>query len=117
MSSPILPAEGLPGLPSTTPPTSVAVDAADVFIAGLDDGEGAPSLEAARGTPPPEVIDQIVAAHELSSELRENGYQLRFLDPPEGGRTRVELHDTDGNLVCALTTAQALEIAAVTPAG
>lgn len=117
MSSPILPAEGLPGLPSTNPPTSIAVEPAGVFIAGLDPGEGAPSLEAARGAPPPEVIDEILAAHELCKELHEGGYQLRFFASPDGGRTRIELHDTDGNVVSSLTIAQALEIAAVAPAG
>jgi len=117
MSSPILPAEGLTGLPSIAPAASIAVDAGGVFVADLGAGDGDASVHAARGGPPPEVIDAILAAHEIHEELCESGYQLRFFAAPEGGRTRVELHDADGNVVSALTIAQALDIAAAAPAG
>ena len=110
MSSPILPAEGLPGLPSTTPATNISV-AAGAFIAELDAGAGTPSVEAARGGPPPEVLDQILAADELAQELRESGYQLRFFPSSDGRRTRIELQDTGGSLVSVLTPAQAVAIA------
>lgn len=117
MSSPILPAEGLSGLPSITPAMSITVDTAGVLAADLGAGDGAASVQAARGGPPPEVIDSILAAHELHEELCESGYQLRFFAAPDGGRTRIELHDADGNVVSLLTIAQALDIAAATPAG
>jgi hypothetical protein len=110
MSSPILPAEGLPGLPSTPPATNISV-AAGAFIAELDADAGAPRVEAARGCPPPEVLDEILAADELAQQLLESGYQLRFFPSSHGGRTRIELQDTDGTLVSVLTPAQAVAIA------
>ena len=111
MSSPILPAEGLPGLPSTTPATNISVAAGAAFIAELDAGADTPSVEAARGGPPPEVLDQILAADELAQQLRESGYQLRFFPSSDGRRTRIELQDTGGSLVSVLTPAQAVAIA------
>jgi hypothetical protein len=111
MSSPILPAEGLPGLPSTTP-ASISVAAAGAFIAELDTGAGAPSVEAARGGPPPEVLEEILAADELAQQLRESGYQLRFFPSAGGQPTKIELHDADGSVVSVLTPAQAVAIAA-----
>jgi hypothetical protein len=111
MSSPILPAEGLPGLPSTTPATDISVGAAGAFIAELDAGAGAPSLEATRGCPPSELLDEILAADELAQQLCESGYQLRFFPSSDGQRTRIELHDADGSVVSVLTAAQAVAIA------
>jgi hypothetical protein len=111
MSSPILPAEGLPGLPSTTPATNIPVGPAGAFIAELDAGADSPSVAAARGCPPPEVLDEILVADELAQQLRESGYQLRFFPSSDGQRTRIELHDADGSVVSVLTAAQAIAIA------
>lgn len=72
------------------------------------------SLSVARGGPPLEVLDQILAAGEVAEELRESGYELRFLRSARG-RTRIELHDAAGSTVSTLSTAEAVELAVAWP--
>lgn len=73
------------------------------------------SLSVPRGGPPPEVLDLILAAGEVAEELRESGFELRFLAAPRGGRTGIELHDAAGNTVSTLSTAEAVELAVAWP--
>jgi hypothetical protein len=44
--------------------------------------------------------------------MREKGHHLRFLADASGGRTRIELHDQEGNLLRSLSTVEAFELAA-----
>jgi hypothetical protein len=115
MSSPILPAQGPVGLPSTIPSATTPLGGADGFIAQLSTDAPAPALEAARGGPPPEVLDAIAAAGALAQQLSESGYQMRFLSSPHGERTRIEIHDADGCTVSILAAAEAVEMAIATP--
>jgi hypothetical protein len=114
MSSPIIPIEG-PLDPHTTT-TMVAADAERIgtFAAELAESETQLAVIARRGGPPPEVLDQIATAAAIEEQLRESGYQLRFAGA-DGGRTRIELHDRDGNVVRSVSTAEALELAAGKP--
>lgn len=116
MSSPIIPIEG-PVDPHTAT-TMVAADAERIgtFVSALADGETKLAVIASRGGPPPEVLDQIAAAATIEEQLRESGYQLRF-DTAAGGRTRIELHDRDGNVVRSVSSAEALELAVGKPLG
>jgi hypothetical protein len=97
MSSPILHIQGSPG-PSEGPPGPI---------------------EAFRGGPPPEVLDQMALAGAVDEGLRESGRQLRFLPAGHGERTRIELHDRDDG-VRILSVAETVDIAAgnlLTPRG
>jgi hypothetical protein len=112
MSSPILPIQGAPDSSIAAP--SADGDAADIsaFVSELAAREATLAPVASRGAPPPEVFDQIAAAGRIHEWLRENGHQLRFLAAAPGERTRIELHDGDGNAVRTLSVAEAFELAA-----
>jgi hypothetical protein len=116
MSSPILPTKGPTG-PSTMTP--LAGGAADIgaFVAELASSDDTLALEASRGGPPPELLEQLRAAGVIEQQLREGGRQLRFTPAEPGGRTRIEIHDSDGTPVRSLSVAEALELAAGKPLG
>lgn len=126
MSSPILPAQGLSGpsvqnTPASKQPTPGARDAdtaiGDVgaFIDQLAAGVSALSVQDERDGPPPEVLDQIIAAGRIGEQLREAGQELRFFPAVDGGRVHIEVHDRDGNKLGTLSPAAALELAAGSP--
>lgn len=111
MSSPILPIQGAPDLPTAT--ASAAGDAADIsaFVSELAASEAMLAPVVSRGAPPPQVFDQIAAADRIHEWLRENGHQLRFSAAAPGERTRVELCDGEGNAVKTLSVIEAFELA------
>ena len=113
MSSPILPINGPSGRSTATPSASGADVGA--FVSELAASESMFALDARRGGPPAEVLDQIAAAGRIDERLRESGQQLRFTEPEHGGHTRIEIIDRDGHVVRTLSTAEALEIAAGKP--
>jgi len=115
MSSPILPVEGPSGPPVDVPSATTSAEDIGAFASALAEGETTLALAASRGGPPPEVLGQIAAAATVAERLREGGHQLRFMPAEPGGRTRIEIHDRDGNVVRTLSIAQALEIAAGNP--
>jgi hypothetical protein len=117
MSSPILPINGPSGLSRVTPSADAGAEEIGVFVSELAAGETALALAASRGGPPAEVLDQIAAAGRIEEQLREGGHQLRFSAAAQGERTRIEIHDRDGNPVRTLSTAEALELAAGKPLG
>ena len=80
-------------------------------------GRGAPLIEVARLTPPPEVIDDIAQAALAYDELQESGRELAFMAGAEGERVGVEVRDSDGNALEALSIAEALDLAAGKPRG
>jgi hypothetical protein len=112
MSSPILPIQGAPDSSTATAPAGG--DAADIsaFVSELAASEAMLAPVVSRGAPPPRVFDQIAAAGRIHEWLRENGHQLRFIAAAPGERTRIELHDSDGNAVRTLSTIEAFELAA-----
>ncbi len=71
-------------------------------------------IEAFRGGPPPELLDQMAIAGAVEERLRESGRQLCFLPACHDERTRIEIHDRDGG-VRSLSVAEVLDIAAGTP--
>ncbi len=85
------------------------------FIAELAAGVNALGIEAARGGPPPEVLDQIAAAGRIGEQLHAGGFQVRYLADAGDGPMTIELHDLDGNSVATLSPAAALELAAGSP--
>jgi hypothetical protein len=118
MSSPILPVQGPVAQPTNTT-AHVSTEIGDVgsFSDELAGGVSALNIDAARGGPPPEVLDQIAAAAAVADELRDNGYQMRFFPGAPGERVRIELHDADGQAVSTLSCAEAIEMASGSHAG
>lgn len=111
MSSPSLPVQGPPGLPTTIAPDAASSEDAVAFIAELAADVGALTLAASRGGPPPEVLEQIAAAGVLAERMREGGHQLRFLDAGSYERTRIEVQDARGVAMRVLTATEAAELA------
>ncbi|HTU80451.1 MAG TPA: hypothetical protein VMF09_17010 [Solirubrobacteraceae bacterium] len=140
MSSPIMPVQGPLDSPGSTPQamteiddvgttqTTSEIDAAAVqraasgledvpsFIDELASPVSALSIDIARGGPPQEVLEEVSAAAQAAERLRESGYELRFFDALPGERTRIELHDAQGEAVGELSIAAALALAAGEPA-
>jgi hypothetical protein len=115
MSSPIIPIEG-PSDPSrVTPPADSGADDIAPFAYELEAGETTFALAASRGGPPHEVLEQIALAGTIDERLRASGQQLRFTLAEGGRRTRIEMHDREGNVVRTLSAAEALEMAAGRP--
>jgi hypothetical protein len=117
MSSPSLPAEGPLGPSDSISTCPAATDIGDVgdFISELATGVSALSVDVARGGPPPEVREQILATAQIAERMRENGYELRFFGGGEGARPRIELHDTCGAVLSTLSTVDALALIAAGP--
>lgn len=113
MNSPIMPVDGPSDLPSFTPSATSGDVAA--FVAALAVGESALAIEAARGGPPPEVLDQIATAGRIEETLRASGQQLRFSCAAPGERTRIEVDERGGDAVRTLSVAEALDIATGKP--
>jgi hypothetical protein len=109
MSSPIMPTEGLPDVTSYT-----GSDVADAnpLVSELATSEATLAPLASRGTPPPQVLEQIAAAGRIHEQLREAGHHLRFFAAACGERARIELHDGEGSIVRGISAAEAIELAA-----
>lgn len=116
MSSPILPIED----PTNRSTVACAQDSLmgdiSAFVSELTARESTLALAASRGGPPPELLEQIAVAGRIDERLRESGEHLRFFAAP-GERTRIEVHDGDGNAVRILSTIEAVAMATGWPFG
>jgi hypothetical protein len=112
MSSPITPIKGPPG--PATPTSSVRTAANDetTFVSELIASNL--RIEAARGGPPAEVLDQMQAAGRIHEQLLESGHEVRF-STREGGEVAAELQDRSGNTVRTMSIAEVLDVAAGKP--
>jgi hypothetical protein len=117
MSSPIQPIDGPSGQATLTPVPGARADDTGAFLSELAAGADSLAVDASRGGPPPEVLDEIAAAARIEERLRESGQQLRFSSAPRAGRVAIELHDSQGGVVRALSAAEAIELAAGRPVG
>ncbi len=108
MSSPFLPAHGALGPPSCTP-AQTSAGGVDAFLAAVD---GLPAIEAARGGPPPAVLEQIAAAAEIERTLRASGRELRFYTGAPGRRITIELTGGEGATLRTLSVGEAAALAA-----
>jgi hypothetical protein len=117
MSSPILPINGPSELSRAAQSPDAGSAELSAFVSELAAGETAFALVAGRGSPPPELLEQIAAAGVIDERLRADGQQLRFSRAADGERTRVEIRDCDGNAVRTLSIAEAVEIAVGRPLG
>jgi hypothetical protein len=115
MSSPSLPIKSPSGPSTVTPSPSSGADDVGAFLFELAASADSLAVDATRGGPPPEVLDQIAAAGAIVERLRASGHRLRFTAESPDGRTTIEIHDREGNAVRTLSTAEALEMAAGNP--
>jgi hypothetical protein len=114
MSLPIMPIQVPLGQPR---PSENAKDASvGAFVSELSASDHALAIEAGRGGPPAEVLDQIAAAGRISEQLREDGTHVRF-STGRDQRVAIELLDTKSNTVSKLSIAETLEIASGKPLG
>ena len=66
-------------------------------------------VDAIPASPPPEVIDEMLAAQRAIDEMHAYGRTLHFA--MDAGRVRIEVHDLDGNVLKEIPPSRALEIA------
>lgn len=114
MSSPILPITGPLG-PAAPPSSAVAGDIA-AFVSELDASQRALTVEAGRGGPPQEVLDQMAGADAIHQQLLQGGREPRFtLDGP-GRSPTVALHDRETGASRPMTVAETAALAVGEPA-
>ncbi len=111
MNSPILPTEGPLDLSRST--SCADSDMTDVteLVSELTAREATLAPVASRGTPPPQLLDQIAAAGRVHEQLCDRGQHLRFFAAAAGERARIEIHDGEGAVVRSLSAAEAIELA------
>jgi len=112
MSSPIMPIQGPADLSTVTPAADSDVADFSTFVSELACSEALHAPVATRGAPPQDVLDQIAAAGRIHERLCESGQQLHFIAAVPGAPTRIEIHDSEGNVVRTLSTTEAFELAA-----
>jgi hypothetical protein len=66
-------------------------------------------------SPPPEVLDAIDVAARAADRLQQSGRRLQFTVDPPTGKVAVQVTDHSGNVLGALTGAQALAVASGLP--
>jgi hypothetical protein len=112
MSSPILPIQGPTGHTRPTPDADATLRGVAAFASALADSERTITIDASRGGPPPEVLEQMSAAGEINERLRQDGQELRFSAPLPGRRVGVELCDIDGATATSVSMLEAFDIVA-----
>jgi hypothetical protein len=75
------------------------------------------TIEAHRGGPPPEVLEQMTAALQIYEQLCRDGHELRFHAPQPGARVGIELCDTEGATSRTVSVREAFDLAAGTTGG
>jgi hypothetical protein len=109
MNSPTQPITGHVA-PADTKPANPA-EAFTECTPGTTLGARPPLIGARRGTPPPEVLEEIVHAEAALAQLHGNGQAVRFTEADGAGAMRIELVDLDGVVLRALTPLEAIELA------
>ena len=89
----------------TGPPLGVAP--AGGFADALK--HSADRVDAIPASPPPEVIDEMLAAQRAIDEMHARGRTLHFA--MDGARVRIEVQDLDGNVLKEIPPSRALEVA------
>lgn len=97
MSSPIMPIGSSADPPSSTAPAIRQEGDAAAFVSELAAGGRALEIDAARVSPPPEVLDQVARAAAVHERLRSEGVELRFSLRGQGAAPRVEMIDGGGS--------------------
>jgi hypothetical protein len=105
----------------TTPISSAAATAplssasrAERPSAPAPDGDSV-TVDTLPASPPPEVLDAIGVAAQAADRLAQSGRALQFTVDPPTGKVAVQVTDHSGNVLGALTGAQALAVASGVP--
>ena len=88
-------------------PAAPAPRAAGGFADALK--HSADRVDAIPASPPPEVIDEMLAAQRAIDEMHARGRTLHFA--MDGARVRIEVQDLDGNVLREIPPSRALEVA------
>lgn len=92
-----------PDAPASGRPAAPAGGFADALRAGVD------RVDAIPASPPPEVIDEMLAAQRAINDMHARGRTLHFA--MDGTRVRIEVQDLDGNVLKEIPPSRALEVA------
>ena len=98
-AQPVVPASGPKG------PDFRALMGQDLTTDRVELSHGIPA------SPPPEVLDQVQAAHEAYEDLRARGRELRFSNDDRTGQLVIEVRDLDGNTLSRIPPTEALAVA------
>jgi hypothetical protein len=77
--------------------------------------EGASAVEVSRTVPPAEVLEQVALADTIGQMLREQDRELTFSLSPDNRLLGIELCDSSGAFLRAVSAAEAMEIAVGRP--
>jgi flagellar protein FlaG len=72
--------------------------------------ESATRVDAIPASPPPEVVEEMLAAQRAIADMHARGRELHF--SMDSGRLRIEVRDLSGNVIKQIPPSRALEIAA-----
>jgi hypothetical protein len=112
-----MPLKGPEGSHSITASAPAVKSEGGTFASELEASERAGTVEVQRSAPPLEVLDQMAAAARVHDQMQQEGRELRFSVDGSVAGVAIELHDAETDTTTALTSAQALDIAAGKPLG
>ena len=90
-----------PAAPAVTPAASGFGDALKATAADR--------VDAIPASPPPEVMEEMLAAQRAINDMHARGRTLHFA--MDGARVRIEVQDLDGNVLKEIPPSRALEVA------
>jgi hypothetical protein len=79
------------------------------FADALAKKQSAAGVDAIPASPPPEVVDEMLAAQRAIADMHARGRELHF--NMDSGRLRIEVRDLAGNVIKQIPPSRALEIA------
>ena len=98
------PTRSLPLMPER-PAARTAAEAR--FDEALRDADA--TVDAIPAAPPPEVMDEVLAAQRAIQEMHDRGRTLHF--SMDSGRVKILLQDLDGNIIREVPSSKAVDIA------
>jgi hypothetical protein len=92
-------------------PERAPVRGADAGAAARPDALGRPdaTVDTMPASPPPEVLDHVLAAQRAIQEMHDRGRTLHF--SMDSGRVKILLQDLDGNVLKEVPASKAVDIA------
>jgi hypothetical protein len=115
MSSPIAPTPSPAGALPTRGVAAVTRGSDVPVVQASAPSASSIAFDALPSSPPQEVLDQMASAAQTYERLSAQGRELRFAHDEVSGRTQIEVRDRSGNLLKALSPAEALDLAAGAP--
>jgi hypothetical protein len=104
-----------PPVSSTSPSAPASATPRAERRAAAAPAADAVKVDTLSASPPPEVLDAIGIAAQAADRLQQSGRRLQFTVDPPTGKVAVQVTDHSGNVLGALTGAQALAVASGVP--